>query len=205
MISSAAIRQTRVVLETRKEPQPVAFFYCSFSTQETQDVRTILVSLLFQLCKARPALWDDVVEQYLISKHQLQYAASKMSVEECLHVLKQGSGKASGAYLFLDAVNESKQWRAVLDMVKNLLQVMPSVRIMISSTEGLDDPFKAGEAGLVLMGWRTISEDIESYIETTIETDPHLAPLPYKLKLEIRSTLLSNNDGMSVNYSWKGY
>ncbi|KAL8826887.1 MAG: hypothetical protein Q9191_003522 [Dirinaria sp. TL-2023a] len=154
LIRSTAIRHARVVLENRKRQQPVAFFYCSFSTQETQDIRTIIASLVFQLCEARPALWDDVIEQYLNSKRQLQYAASKMSVEDCMHVLSQGSAKASGTYLFLDAINESRQWRGVLDMIKKLLQTMPSVRIMISSTEELDDPFKAGEAGLVLMDWR---------------------------------------------------
>ena len=157
-----------------------------------------MASLLDQICDNRPALWDEVDEQYLNSKHQVRYAAGNMSVEEGLKVLTRGAAKASGAYLFLDALNESKQWHKALAVVKNLLEKIPSVRIMISSTEELDDLFETDKVIVVPMKRGSISQDIEDYIETWIKNDSHLVLLPNKLKLEISSTLMRNHDGVYV-------
>ena len=123
-----------------------------------------------------------------------------MSIQEGLNVLALGGAKISGAYLFLDALNESKQSGDMLIMIKKLLQAVPSARIMISSTEELEGPFGPEEVDVTPMERGSISHDIQSYVETWIENDPHFAPLPRKLKSEITSTLQRNNDGMYVIY-----
>lgn len=176
----------------------MACFYCSFSHQETHDVRTIIASLLAQLCEDIPALWEDVNKQYLSSKSQRRHMQNKMSLQEGYTILSQGGVKLSGAYLFLDAINESQHSRKMLDLIKNLLRNIPSVRIMMSSTEELDESFEPQEVEIVAMDRRGISRDIQIYIGDWLENDPHLSNLPDSLKAKISSKLQSGNHGVYV-------
>jgi len=123
---------------------------------------------------------------------------SKMSLQEGFDILIQGGVKLSGAYLFLDAINESQQSRKMLNLIKDLLRNIPSVRIMMSSTEELDESFEPQVVEVVAMDRRGISRDIQIYIEDWLENDPHLSTLPDSLKAKIASTLQSGNHGVYV-------
>ena len=193
---TAAIGRARTVLEDKHRNLPLACFYCSFSHQETHDVRTITASLLAQLCEDTPALWEVVDEQYRSSKSQRRHMQNKMSLPEGLTILSQGGVKLSGAYLFLDAINESQESRKMLKLIKDLLRHIPSVRIMMSSTEELDEPFEPGEVEVVAMDRRGLSRDVQIYIGDWVENDPHLSNLPDSLKAKISSTLQSGNHGV---------
>ncbi len=87
-----------------------------------------------------------------------------MSLQEGYTILSQGGVKLSGAYLFLDAINESQQSRKMLNLIKDLLRNIPSVRIIMSSTEELDKSFKPQEVEVVAMDRGGISRDIQIYI-----------------------------------------
>lgn len=190
------------MLEDKHPNLSLACFYCSFSHQETHDVRTIIASLLAQLCENTPALWEEVNEQYLASRNQRRQTQSKMSLKEGLGILTQGGVKLSGAYLFLDAINESQQSRKMLNLIKDLLQHIPSVRIMMSSTEELDEPFGLGpqKVEVVAIDGRGLSRDVQIYIGDWLENDPHLSNLPDPLKAQISSTLQSGNHGVYVAF-----
>lgn len=123
---------------------------------------------------------------------------SKMSLQEGFDILTQGGIKLSGAYLFLDAINESQQSRKMLNLIKDILRNIPSVRIMMSSTEELDESFKPQEVEVVAMDRGGISRDIQIYIGDWLETDLHLSNLPDSLKAKIRSKLQSGNHGVYV-------
>lgn len=197
---TAAVRRARTVLEDKHPNRSLACFYCSFSHQETHDVRTIIASLLAQLCENTPGLWEDINEQYHSSKGQRRQMQSKMSLQEGADILKKGGQKLSGAYLFLDAINESQQSRKMLNLIKDLLQHIPLVRIMMSSTEELDEPFEPQEVEVIAMDRRGLSRDVHIYIGDWLENDPHLSNLPDSLKAKISSTLQSGNHGVYVAF-----
>jgi len=124
-----------------------------------------------------------------------------MSFQEGFAILAEGGVKLSGAYLFLDAINESQQARKMLNLVKELIQKIPSVRIMMSSTEELDDPFEGQGVEVVAMDRGGISRDIQFYIGAWLENDSHLSTLPQSLKTKISSTLQQGNYGVYVAHS----
>jgi len=126
---------------------------------------------------------------------------SKMSLQEGFDILTQGGVKLSGACLFLDAINESQQSRKMLNLIKDLLRNIPSVRIMMSSTEELDESFEPQGVEVVAMDRGGISRDIQIYIGDWLETDPHLSNLPDSLKAKISSKLQSGNHGVYVALS----
>lgn len=198
MKRTAAVRRARTVLEDNHRNLPLACFYCSFSHQETHDLRTIIASLLAQLCEDTPTLWEDVNVQYLSSRSQRRQMQSKMSLQEGFDILTQGGVQLSGAYLFLDAINESQHSRKMLNLIKDFLRNIPSVRIMMSSTEELDESFETQVVEVVAMDRRGISRDIQVYIEDWLENDPHMSTLPDSLKAKIASTLQSGNHGVYV-------
>lgn len=71
---SAAIERSHAVFKAENSRQALAFFYCSFANQNTQDIRTTIASLLTQLCDTCPHLWREVDQQYrpirVISRNQ---------------------------------------------------------------------------------------------------------------------------------------
>ena len=202
MYRSAAIKRARQVMESYSEKQPLACFYFSFSHQETHDIRTVIASLLVQLCEDSPALFEDVNRVYSSNNSQHRQTTRKMSLHEGLTILTEAGEHISGAVLFFDAINESQQSRKVLSLVKELVHKMPSIRIMISSTEELDDPFNEQEAKIIFMESEAISHDIEIFIRTWLEENPHLSALPDSLKEKISSTLSKGNRGVCVVLYW---
>ena len=125
-----------------------------------------------------------------------------MSLHEGLTILTEAAEYLSGVVLFFDAINESQQSRKVLSLVKDLVHKMSSVRIMITSTEELDDPFNEQEAKIIFMESEAVSHDIEIYIKTWLEENPHLSALADSLKEKISSTLSKGNHGVCVVLYW---
>ncbi|KAL8715684.1 MAG: hypothetical protein Q9225_006312 [Loekoesia sp. 1 TL-2023] len=194
---SAAIERSRAVLKAENSRQALAFFYCSFANQNTQDIRTAIASLLTQLCDTCPHLWREVDQQYRTNKGDLQKPAGRMSLEEGVSMLIRASSKAE-AFLFLDALNESKDPTQMLDMVKRLVKESPSVRVMISSTQELNDRLTTTKADIIEMKQREVGRDVQAYIEDRIKHDPRLSVLPGSLKSEIADTLKRDNDGIRL-------
>jgi len=126
---------------------------------------------------------------------------SKISLQEEFDILTQDNIKLSGAYLFLDAINKSQQSRKMLNLIKDLLRNIPSVRIMMSSTEKIDRTFEPQKVKVVAMDRGGISRDIQIYIGDWLENNPHLSNLPDSLKAKISSKLQSDNHGVYVTPS----
>lgn len=122
-----------------------------------------------------------------------------MSLEEGVSMLMRASAKTE-VFLFLDALNESKDPTQMLDIVKRLVKESPSVRVMISSTQELNDPFITTEAAIIEMKQMRVRRDVQAYIEDRLKHDPRLSVLPNSLKSEIAFTLQRDNDGMYVTF-----
>ena len=192
---SAAIERARRALGARNSNQMSAYFYCSFSNQETQDIRKVVASLIQQLCDSYPPLWKDVHQQYLTYRGQLDRPADKMPLEEGLTLLNDQCARF-GPYLFIDAINESKQSKELLSMIQTLVVDAPSVRIMVSSTEELGDHFTSKQATIIPMERKSVRRDIQTYIQNYIQCDLFLGLLPNGLKNEIIATLQRDSDEM---------
>ena len=187
---SAAIKRAQDSLKC------LAYFFCSFTDQDSQDLRNILGSLLIQLCEADPKLWKDVEDQYLKRKGPSPHEPKRMKVREVEQLLTQSTRQLSETLVILDAANESKQSSKILQSLVNLLQEGGSVRIMLSSTEGLDHIFPSRKATLATIEQAKTSQDVGKYIEGCFEDDHKLCDLPAALKDDIKVTLQTRHDGV---------
>ena len=119
-----------------------------------------------------------------------------MEVREVEQLLTQSTRQLSETMVILDAVNESKQSSKILQSLVNLLQEGGSVRIMLSSTEGLDHVFPSRKAILATIEQAKTSQDIGKYMEGCFEDDYKLCDLPAALKDDIKVTLQTRHDGV---------
>ena len=176
----------------------LAYFFCSFTDQETQYPQNVLGSILAQLCDASPTFWKDVEERYRREKPQSQHQPQKLEVHELESLILQVSEKIPTTFLFVDALNESKQSSRILQILLHMIQESTSIRIMMSSTEELSAGLGAIPATIVTMKQEELDSDIARYIDTHLQDD-ELRNLPAVLKENIRSTLQMRAQGMYVS------
>lgn len=182
----------------------MAYFYCSFSDQETQDMRTMVASILAQLCNLCPVFHEKVKQHYHANTRRDVHRVGHMTLQEGLNILRQGGDRLTGAYFFLDAINESQKSRKVLNLITDLMEHIPSVRIMFSSTEEIDNIFENRHCELVTMEQGSMSHDIHLYINQWLESNPFLSYLSDSLKARIISTLDRGHHGVYVTFSFEG-
>ncbi|KAI9716302.1 MAG: hypothetical protein M1828_000398 [Chrysothrix sp. TS-e1954] len=195
LLSAAIDRFQRGALAASRE-QYLAFFFCSFSDQATQDLRNLLGSLLVQLCEAEPALWRPVEDFFAKNKGSLAQSAKRLDVPELENLLIESFETLPHTLIVLDALNESKRSLKILESLTRLLQRSSSLQIIISSTEDLTNVSPALQATTVTLEQAKTAADITKYIEATIEDNENLCLLPDSLKGEIKLALQQKTEGV---------
>ena len=175
----------------------LAYFFCSFTDQQTQDPQNVLGSILVQLCDANPTFWKDVEERYRMRKPRSQHQPQRLEVYELESLILQCSEHFPTTFLFVDALNESRQSSRILQLLVQMIQKCNSIRIMISSTEELSAGLGPIPATIVTMKQEILAGDIARYIDIHLQSN-ELRNLPAVLRESIRSTLQMRAQGMHV-------
>ncbi|PVH90781.1 hypothetical protein DM02DRAFT_411112 [Periconia macrospinosa] len=145
----------------RKSSVGVAYVYCTYKTQEGQDVCGILAAIVKQLVQGRP-LAAEPVEQ--LHKHHAD-RGTKPSLDETLGALKEVLLKYSTVYIVVDALDECQDSdgtrRQFLAKLREL-QAGQDVRLMATSRfiSEIDAEFKTA----VRLEIRASDEDVRRFV-----------------------------------------
>lgn len=153
-------------------------------------------SLLAQLCEGKVKLWEEIDEKYREAKEQSQREPRKLDIEELEDLLVHCCENLSGAFVVIDAINESRQSSKILQILLRLTQRSSLVRILISSTEELGMDQGHLPVTVVAMKPDQTAIDINHYIDNRIEFDDRFHAFPLDLKDDIKAVLRDRSDGM---------
>ena len=171
---SAAIKYARERASLLSNSTALAYFYCSFTDQDSQDLQNVFGSLLVQLCEANPQIWSEVEEQYLKRKGLSGQEPKRMEFEAIELLLIQCSMQSQETILFLDALNESKQLSKILRKLMGVTRNGCNIRVVMSSTEDIIHNLLSFRATVVTMEPERISRDIAKVVEARLKDDDRL-------------------------------
>ena len=193
---SAAVRYAQDRNQSRPSSSTLAFFYCSFTDQNSQDVQNMLGSFLVQMCDSNPVCWKELENQYLKRKGKLPHEPKTMDLETMKLLVRQMSMHFQETLLFLDALNESRQHQKIFATLLNLISDGLKIRIVLSSTEEILPTISPQQGMLVSMEANHIAKDIAKVVDLRLEADERLCDLPSNLKRDIKRTLERGSDGI---------
>ncbi|OBT96480.2 hypothetical protein VE01_05654 [Pseudogymnoascus verrucosus] len=181
---------------------PVLYFYCSFDDQATQDPVNILASFIVQLSHQVPELLDDFMPEYLKAKQHSTPA--QLSIEQLEKIFMAHTRSLPHVFLFLDAVNECQDASAISDLLVRLALRCSNLRMLITSTRELNNPEPSGtlQTLVVQMDSSSVTKDISIFVDDMLALDQGLRNVTMELKADIRSTVISNSDGMFRYARW---
>lgn len=174
-----------------------AYFFCSFTDQQSQDPQNVLGSILAQLCDTNPTFWKDVEERYRKKNPHFQHQPQRLEAYELENLILQCSENITRTFLFVDALNESKQSSKIFQILLQVIQKSTSIQIMVSSTEELSAGLGSIPATIVTVKQEELAGDIGRYINTHLQHD-ELRDLTAVLKETIGSTLQKRAQGRHV-------
>ena len=151
-----------------------------------------------------PAVAELIDREYFDINYKPQQSPGRISLQECLSIVREIGASIQGIQIVLDALNESQDAHNAFDLIKELIRDVPSCRIMLSSTEEFDGTSIDEGVHIVQMSPKSIDLDVQRYIETSLKNNPFLAKLPDPLKERIRTVLQRNHDGMYVSSTHSG-
>ena len=158
----------------------------------------MLGSFLAQLCDVETDLWKTITKMYQTEKSQTSGRPKPPSTDDLRRLLKDVCREVSSVHLFVDAINESKEANHLLTVMSSIVQEMPAVKIMISSTEDLGLPSEDAASDSIMtvaMKTRYIDHDIRQYVESWLRSHERLRQLPPSLKSNIMHTLHAQANG----------
>ena len=193
---SAAIRRLQDKHSQLGDRPSLAFFFCSFTDQDSQDPLNVLGSLLMQVCDMHQELWANIEDVYLERKGPSSQTPKRLQLQELERFLVQSIGQVGETLIILDALNESKHAQRIFQSLMRLLQNDVLARLMISSTENVDLEFSPRQAFVIQIEPRKTCKDIDEYVKAWLNEDYNLCSLPRTLKEEIKCTLQRKNGGV---------
>ncbi|CAI7636252.1 unnamed protein product [Penicillium pancosmium] len=169
----------------------IAYVYCNFKRQDSQDSKFLLASLLKQLAARCQPLPDSVTELY--EYHQAR--RTRPSTEEISKVLLGVAATFSKIFIIVDALDEcqaSERGHFISEVFN--LQTRQSVNIFATSRfiSNIMDQFQDA----LSLEIRATDEDVGMYLENHMGNLRPLVRENRQLQEEIRTSILHAVDGM---------
>ncbi|KAI5777727.1 hypothetical protein EDC01DRAFT_385661 [Geopyxis carbonaria] len=186
------------LLSTSNAKFGVAYFYCSFSVDDSQNLTYILGSLLSQLCPPGDPILHYLHERILSITHGS--SGAELPVEELRALILRKARTQLATYLFLDAANECADPFGVLTQLAALAAAPDChIHVFLSSINerGIDTVLRAVPGLLVeTVLPRSISADVDLLIHASLDAHPRLRQHPASLKAQIVAKLSVGAQGM---------
>jgi hypothetical protein len=167
--------------------------YLNHKETETQTLANLLAGLWKQLVVGKPM--PPAVHELYNAHHE---RSTRPLLDEVLKILRSAIAEYSKVYLIVDALDEYPE-AARLELLEHLSAIMtvPTVNLMLTSRPHITlDPFFVDRH---TMDIKATENNIRQYIDIHIRKSgrlfKHVRMRP-ELSEEIKSTILSNVDGM---------
>ena len=123
----------------------------------------------------------------------------KASISDLLALFQSSLAFFDSTFLVLDALDECKSKEKLLDLVEQIMRMQDDkLNLLVTSRTEQDIKSRMEDLDAVSMDLQgaMIEDDIRTYIEQTLMTDPRLNRWIEGLKSEIRDVLLEGAQGM---------
>jgi hypothetical protein len=200
--SSAIIRDVEESLSDRSTS--TAFFFFDFRDDEKQTRRSLLSSLLIQLCNQSDVYYDVLFKFYSERHHGSQHPSDK-ELMECLKEMLNSQSDGP-IYIIIDALDECSTFGMpsarvhVLKLVMELVDLRcPNLHICVTSRPEPDIEaalFHSASRSVSLHSQNGQTNDIINYIRDIVNTDPAMRRWRPQDKEHVIEILSQRADGM---------
>ncbi|KAK7448602.1 hypothetical protein Landi51_06278 [Colletotrichum acutatum] len=172
-----------------------AFAYCDFRNPDTQISTNVLGTMLAQLCAQLHDFPKDLSSAHKASMEQ--NFGSPLTIE-----LLSGAIASIAAikrvYLFVDAVDEVSDCKAIAEHLVSLLDPTTAIKIFATSRNDVQIQRTFSSARRISMEEHLseTDEDIQRYVSSRLESDADLSWLSSRLRETIQKSLLSRSCGI---------
>ena len=170
----------------------VAYYYCSFSEAASQDPAHMVGSFISQVSTVCPAVLEGLKVKFARKERpNLQGLEQQLT--------SQASHSSLKTLLFIDAVNECKNFEPMIDTLLRLAQSASDTRVLFTSTD--EDPLITALTGAkppraMTLRMSAVNADINIFIDAKIKEKRNLQRLPLETREEIKAVLSKKADGM---------
>lgn len=181
------------------DAEDIAYFYCSFSNDETLKTINVLGSLLSQLLRLSDPCYDDLLAQYNTLCAQTNDRPTRPEKQTLVNALCQRAGSGNPTYFLIDGLNECGDPTAILEALQNVTEACSNVRILISSIneKGIEEQLERfPKVHIETLSPRSMGHDINLLISSSLETSSRLKRLPADLKGDVEYALTQGAQGM---------
>lgn len=186
------------LLPTRGESYDLAYFYCSFSNDQTLHTQNILGSLLAQICPNSAPLYEEIQSIYVDVSAKTLGKPPRPEMDVLSNLLVRQAEKRP-LYILIDGINECGQPHEILQTLASISKSASNIRIFLSSIneKGIGDYIQAMPAlSIENLRPQDIRPDITLLVHSTLETQPRLKQLSSDLKDDIVWALGEGAQGM---------
>lgn len=185
------------LLVTQKS-HDIAYFYCSFSNDQTLHTQHILGSLLAQICSEYDALYEDLRSMYIDARQKTLGKPSMPEIDVLSSLLKM-QADTRHLYILIDGINECGDPYEILQSLNDISKDPSNIRLFLSSIneKGIENYVSAMPALCIeTLRPEDIKHDISMLVLSTLELQPRLRQLPQNLKHDIVRALSKGAQGM---------
>jgi Cdc6-like AAA superfamily ATPase len=171
----------------------VAYVYCNYKDQGSQNALNLLSALLKQLLLSRPNFAESIYDIY--NDHNRQQ--SRPSLDEMCTILRSTCALFSKVFLVVDALDECTNRDGERTSLINQLwdiQEEPNVNVLVTSRFIPDIEQKYISASKLEI--RASDHDIKCFVASQILSLPNCIQNDYALKTDVQTRITERSDGM---------
>ena len=177
----------------------VAFFYCSFSDDQSLHTENIMGSLLAQTLLPSDPAYESAKHEYDTLKANTIGKVSSPELSTLIGLLRMQAESRGHLFVLIDGINECSDPEEVLHSVEAATRSKPCIRIFLSGIDerGIGQRLSSFP-GLIEQPLRpyNVKPDIALYVRDTLLMQPRLRLLSSNLKDEVMHALTQGAQGM---------
>lgn len=183
-----------------KQPRrhSIAYFYCSFSNDESLRPQNVLGSLLAQVIEASDPVYMQCESLFDNPSIAGMGNPGRIDVNTLIRMLVEQSKYREELYILIDGVNESTEPSEILQALKTI-SASPHARILISSIDekGIRSSIREiCNLNIETLRPEDVHEDISLLVHSSLKSHPRLKQLSPQLKEDVVLALTSGAEGM---------
>ena len=168
------------------------YYYFDFSNPLKGAVVNMLYSFLAQLSSS--AVHTEVRRLYERCNNGGQEATNTQLIETLLSIANHGKRM----FIIIDALDESSDWKALLEVIGMILQSDSEINLLMTSRKEheIQVVLEHSVNYVIAIQNERVDADVDVYVQHCLQNDPDLHIWDDELKLEIKATLTSRAQGM---------
>ncbi|KAL9609937.1 MAG: hypothetical protein Q9167_005333 [Letrouitia subvulpina] len=187
------------LLATHEGLYDFAYFYCSFSQDESLHTHNVLGSILAQICTQSDPLYGEIRAKHATASKKSSSKPAKLDVDDLVDLIIRQARYRQRLHLVIDGINECSDPYNLLQALEKILISASGVQLLISSIneKGIEKCVnhmpKTYEVTILP---KNIRHDVSLLVYSALENHPRLRALPQDLKSDISVKLTNGAEGM---------